>query len=72
MSEARLSLVVCSCKTRSNGLKAEHRKFCTDMQKSFFPVRVRKHWNRLPREAVESPSAEVVKTHLAACLCNLL
>jgi len=40
MSEARLSLVVCSCKTRSNGLKAEHRKFCTNMQKSFFPVRV--------------------------------
>lgn len=30
------------------------------------------HWNRLPRDAVESPPLETLKTHLDAILCNLL
>jgi len=71
MSEARLSLVVCSCKTRSNGLKLEHRKFCTNMQKNFFMVRVAEHWNRLTREVVKSPM-ETFKTRLDANLSDLL
>ena len=54
MDETRLSLVVCSDSTRSNGLKLEHRKFCTNMWKNFFMVRVTEHWNRLPREVVAS------------------
>ena len=36
-----------------------------------FTVRGTEHWNRLPREAVESPSLETYKTHLDAYLCNL-
>ena len=63
MDEARL-LVVCSKGTSSNGLKLEHRKFHTNMQKNFVMVRVTEHWNRLPREAVESPSLEIPKTCL--------
>lgn len=57
--EARLFLVVCSNKTRNNGLKLVRRKFCTNMQKNFFTVKVTEHRNRLPREDVESPSMEI-------------
>ncbi len=39
---------------------------------NFFTVRVTEHWNRLPREVVESLSMEIVKTHLDTYLCNLL
>jgi len=42
------------------------------MRKNFFTLRVTDHWNRLPRGAVESPSPEVLKTHLDTGLCSLL
>ena len=52
MDEAKFFLMVCSDRTRSNGLKLEHRKFCANMQKNFFMVGMTEHWSRLPREVV--------------------
>ena len=65
------SSVVPSNRTRGNGQKLEHRKFHTYLRKNYFTERVTEHWNRLPREVVESPSLEIFKTHLDALLCNL-
>ncbi|KFV80724.1 hypothetical protein N308_09504, partial [Struthio camelus australis] len=55
-----------------NGHKLKHRKFCLNLRKNFLTVRVTQHWNRLPREAVESLSLEIFKTRLDAILGNML
>ncbi|KFQ89706.1 hypothetical protein N337_06601, partial [Phoenicopterus ruber ruber] len=55
-----------------HGFKLKEGRFQLDIRKKFFTMRVVRHWNRLPREAVDAPSLEVFKARLDGALSNLV
>jgi len=66
----RLFPVVPSDTVQGNGHKLKHRKFLLNTSKHHLTARVVKHWQRLHREGVESPSLEIMKSHLHMVLGN--
>jgi len=62
----------CCDRTTSNGFKIREGRLRLDIRKTFFTMRVVKHWNRFPREAVEALSLETFKARLDQALSNLV
>ena len=59
-------------RARGNVCELKEDRFRLDIRKKFFTMRVVKHWNRLPGEAVDAPSLEVFKARLDGALSSLV
>ncbi|KFW10440.1 hypothetical protein N326_08835, partial [Eurypyga helias] len=51
--------------------KLKEGRFRLDIRKKFFRLRVARHWNRLPREAVDALSLEELKVRVDGALSKL-
>ena len=61
-----------SKRKRGNGFKLKEGRFRPDIRKKFFTRRVVRHWNGLPRGAVDVPSLKAFKAKLDGALSNLV
>jgi len=63
---------VTSDRTRGNGLKLSQVKFKLGITKHSFTERIFKHWSRLPREVVKSPSLKVFRRRVDVALGDMV
>ncbi|KAK4806756.1 hypothetical protein QYF61_005552 [Mycteria americana] len=68
----RLFTRACSDRARGKGFKLKDSRFRLDIRKTFFMMRVVRHWNSLSREVLDAPSLEVFKASLDGPLSNLI
>jgi len=61
-----------SDRRKGNGLKLRQGRFRLAIRRKFFTHRVVMHWNRLPKEAVDTPSLEAFKARLDVALGSLV
>jgi len=62
----------CSNRTRGNGFKLKKVRFISDRRKKFFTMKIVRHWNRLPQEAVDVLFLEAFKARLDGALSILV
>jgi len=62
----------CRDRMKDNKFKLKEGRFRLDIRKEFFTMGVVRHWNRLPRDAADTPSLEVFKAKLDGALRNLV
>ncbi|KFW74507.1 hypothetical protein N305_14128, partial [Manacus vitellinus] len=55
-----------------NGFKLKEGRFRLDIRKKFFTLRAVRYWNRLTREAVDTPSLAAFMARLDGALNNLV
>jgi len=64
--------MACCDRTKGSGFKLKEGRFRLGIRKTFFTVRVVRHWSRLPREVVDAPSLERFNVRMDGTLSNLV